>query len=145
MTPVRSVMTAWPHTIASTTPIRAALVTLAVEHIRHLPVVDDGALVGIVSDRDLRAWRQALLDEAGGEENPLAQAALDAPVSKLMTYDVTTVGPETPVRDAVAELLRDRVGALPVVDDGEVVGIVSTIDLLELLRELLDAEPDLVA
>lgn len=139
MTTVRSVMTPRPRTIASTTPIRAAIAALEADGMRHLPVVDDGALVGIVSDRDLRAWRQALLDEAGGEETPLGRAALGAPVAKLMTHDVITIEPDAPVRDAVTTMLEHGVSALPVVEGGAVVGIVTTIDLLELLGVTLDA------
>ena len=82
---------------------------------RSMPVLDGGKLVGIVSDRDLRQHTADL-------ENTEARSA--------MTTEVLTVTPETAAREA-ARLLRERkVGALPVMQDGELVGIVTGTDLL---------------
>ena len=99
--------------------------------IRHLPVVENEQLMGIVTDRTLReasthpAVYNLLLD---------LLASLDrGAVEQIMVREVVTVAPDTPVREA-AKLMRERnIGCLPVVRGGKVVGIVTTSDLLALL------------
>lgn len=91
---------------------------------RHLPVVEDGRLVGILSDRDLRP---VLLSPT------LARAR----VGELMSEDLTTVVPDAPVEEAASLLVVKKIGCLPVVADGRLVGIVTETDLLAVLVELL--------
>jgi acetoin utilization protein AcuB len=105
------------------------------ERIRHLPVVEDGGgLVGIVTDRDLR---QVLFDPAilGGAAPPGAPEELR--VREIMTWGVITVRPGSDVREA-AYLMRERkIGALPVVDGGRLVGILTEDDVLRAVQEFL--------
>jgi acetoin utilization protein AcuB len=138
---ISDVMTTSPLTIERDASIRDALETLEREGFRHLPVVWEGELVGIVSDRDLRAWRQALLDLRDGEGGEIAQAALAQPIERLMTVEVETVSPDTPLKDAIDLLVHLRLGALPVVDGGQVVGIVSVTDVLAAFRDRLGDQP----
>lgn len=99
--------------------------------IRHVPVVEQGQLIGIVSDRDLRdasthpAVYSLLLD---------LLASLDrGAVEQIMIREVVTVPPHTAVAEA-AKLMRERnIGCLPVVQEGRLVGIVTTSDLLAVL------------
>jgi acetoin utilization protein AcuB len=91
---------------------------------RHLPVVEDGRLVGILSDRDLRP---VLLSPG------LARAR----VRELMSEDLTTVGPDAPLEEAASLLVVKKIGCLPVVAQGRLVGIVTETDLLAVLVELL--------
>ena len=117
---------------------RGAADMMRTRRVRHLPVVDRGGrLVGIVTDRDLRqvVFDPAIQLRAGG----LADALKEVTVAEVMTRAVLTVRPDTPVREA-ARLMRERkVGALPVVRDGKVVGVVTEMDLLnELARALGD-------
>jgi acetoin utilization protein AcuB len=91
---------------------------------RHLPVVEDGQLVGILSDRDLRP---VLLSPT------LARVR----VGELMSEDLTTVVPDAPVEEAASLLVVKKIGCLPVVADGRLVGIVTETDLLAVLVELL--------
>jgi acetoin utilization protein AcuB len=91
---------------------------------RHLPVVEDGQLLGILSDRDLRP---VLLSPT------LARAR----VGELMSEDLTTVGPDALVEEAASLLVVKKIGCLPVVADGRLVGIVTETDLLGVLVELL--------
>ncbi len=108
--------------------------------IRHVPVVEGGALVGMLSDRDLAHFDMAHLLTAEGAE--ALRRALGTPVGKVMSVDVVAVNPEAELDEVVDLLIEHRVGALPVVrpETGELVGIVSYIDVLEALRDSLAAE-----
>ncbi len=93
--------------------------------IHHLLVVKDGDLVGVVSDRDLGGPRGASLHPGRS-------------VGEFMTKDLLTVPPSTTVKKA-ANLLRGwSVGCLPIVEDGEMFGIVTTSDLLDLIGRGFD-------
>jgi len=91
---------------------------------RHLPVVEDGQLVGILSDRDLRPVL-------------LSPTLTRARVGELMSEDLTTVVPDASVEEAASLLVVKKIGCLPVVADGRLVGIVTETDLLAVLVELL--------
>jgi CBS domain-containing protein len=137
MKTLRDVMTPDPICVRSDSPVRAALEELEGGQIRHLPVVEGGTLVGMVSDRSLRPWRQALLDLRDGETDGVAEEVLSRPVRAFMRDDVLFLESDRPVTDAIDVMLDFRVGAVPVVEDGKLVGIVSYVDLLELLKEQL--------
>jgi acetoin utilization protein AcuB len=108
--------------------------------IRHLPVVQDGELVGMVSDRDVAYLDVARLLEAEGADG--LQRQLTTPVIEIMSADVVYVEPDTGLGDVI-ELMRERkIGAVPVVTTGtrEVVGIVSYVDVLGAVQDLLQDE-----
>jgi acetoin utilization protein AcuB len=104
--------------------------------IRHLPVVDhEKGLVGIVTDRDLR---QVLFDPAIRARAPhLADALKTVTVADVMTHAALTVQPETLLRDAVRIMHERKVGALPVVSAGRVVGILTEMDVLKTFGQAL--------
>ena len=134
---VRELMTPDPVAIAADAPVREALELLENGTHRHLPVLDGTRVVGMLSDRDLRPWRQALLDVREGETGTVAREILRRPVRTFMQADVLFLSSDRPVTDLVDVMLDFRVGAVPVVDDGVLVGIVSYVDLLDLLRRTL--------
>jgi acetoin utilization protein AcuB len=110
--------------------------------VRHVPVVDRGALVGMVSDRDLARFDIGRLLMAEGAE--ALRHELGTPVVKVMTSDVIAVSPETGLAEIIELLVEHRIGAVPVVrpDSREVVGIVSYIDVLQALHASLDSSPE---
>jgi CBS domain-containing protein len=97
------------------------------EHLRHVPVEDQhGRILGLVTYRRLLR----MVGQNRGAK-PIA-------VREIMRTDIVTVTPETPTRKAV-ELMRDhKVGCLPVVQDGKLVGIITESDLMEVAWKLLD-------
>ena len=134
---VREWMTKNPLTAGPTTSIKVAWKLIQERRIRHLPVVDEGRLVGIVTDRDLR---RVLPSPATSLEIHELHYLLDKiTVSEVMTKDVITTTPFTAIPDAARTLLRNRIGALPVVEGGMLVGILSQTDVLEALTSAAEA------
>lgn len=106
--------------------------------IRHVPVVEDGALVGMLSDRDLARLDVARLLTAEGAD--ALRRELATPVIEVMSSDVIFVELETELSDVIGLLIEHRVGAIPVVRSGtrDVVGIVSYVDVLRAVQDLLE-------
>jgi acetoin utilization protein AcuB len=131
-------MTPDPVTVAPETSVAQVMDLMRELEIRHVPVVASGALVGMVSDRDLVQFDIGRLLNVEGAE--ALRHELGTPVVKIMSSDVISVNRETELDDVVELLLEQRIGALPVVrsDGAEVVGIVSYIDVLRALRNLLE-------
>jgi acetoin utilization protein AcuB len=117
--------------------VGAAVRAMRARKIRHAPIVDDkGAVIGIVTDRDLR---QALLEPALEEEMEALGKALRARALKdVMTWGVITVKPETDIREAARLMHANKIGALPVVRDGKPVGMLTGSDVLKTLVQILD-------
>jgi acetoin utilization protein AcuB len=102
---------------------------MAKHRVNQLPVLDNDVLVGIVTDRDLRdAYPTSM---AISETKKIDQFAARYTVEEVMSHDVFTVAPETPLSTAVELLRRHRIGALPVVSSKELVGIITRSDILD--------------
>jgi acetoin utilization protein AcuB len=120
-------------TAAPEDTLKQAADLLAGNRIHRLPVVRDDKLVGIVSDSDIR--NAAVRDSSRG-----AAAVATMTVGEIMTREVITVTPWDTVEDALLVLQKKRLGALPVVEGGRVVGIITKADVLTALIETLDIE-----
>ena len=104
--------------------------------IRHLPVIREGLLVGLVTHRDLLAASFSIFAEVEPAEQ--RRIFVTIPVAEAMHRDVVTVGPDDSVADAARILLDNKYGCLPVVGRaGELVGIVTEADFLRLTVRLL--------
>jgi acetoin utilization protein AcuB len=134
--PVRGWMRAPVVTIGGETSVADAAALMRERAIRHVPVVDaDGRLIGIVTDRDLR---QVVFDAAmRGRLDADAPRLGALPVREVMTWGVVTITPATDLRAAAALMRERRLGALPVVDDGRLVGMLTEHDLLAALAAVL--------
>lgn len=126
-------------TIKPKDTLRHARERMAKYRINQLPVVVGDKLVGIVTDRDVRdAYPSSLrlfhgkdIDEFGDSHT----------VEEIMTYNVVTVTPHTSLRDAARCLRQQRFGALPVVENGKLVGIITRSDVLDaMLAEEMEKE-----
>jgi acetoin utilization protein AcuB len=124
------IMTENPRTLRVDDPIADAMEALHSMGVRHLPVVDDhGELVGMLSDRDL--GRLARQFTQGGDAVEVLLTHGRIPVGRAMSTDVAYVDAETDISEIVQIMLERKVGAVPVVDrDGQVVGIISYVDVL---------------
>jgi len=125
-------------TIHADTPIQEALSLMRRERIRRLPVVDrSGKLIGIVSENDLlNASPSSATSLSVWEVNYLISKIL---VEEVMVRDVITVAEDTPVEEAARIMTDHRIGGLPVMRDGELVGMITETDLFKLFLELLGA------
>lgn len=133
---VRERMSTSVTTVRPETPLAGAAALMRERKIRHLPVVDRGSrLVGIVTARDLR---QALFAPAVQVESTDLRSVLDSlSVSDVMIRGVVSVRADTPIRDAARLMHERRLGALPVVEGGRLVGILTETDVLRALQEML--------
>lgn len=128
---VRHIMTSPVVTIASDTPVLEVAKIMKEKKIERLPVVDAGKLTGIVTkDRVLRA-SPSMATSLSLHEIHYLFAKLT--VKEIMQRDVSTVSPDMTVENAVRLAQERRVGCLPVVEDGRVVGILTTNDFFYLV------------
>jgi acetoin utilization protein AcuB len=104
--------------------------------IRHLPVIADGELRGLVTDRDIRL---ALIPSplSTPEDRVYHLGALEQ-VDEIMTTDVITVAPNTTIEDAAKLMAKYKIGAVPVVAQGALVGILTETDILRVFIEMLE-------
>lgn len=105
-------------------PVLNAIRLMAERQIGALPVVDDGRLVGVVSERDYA--RKVVL---------MGRSSSTTEVREIMSDDVTTVGPDDTVEHCMRVVTRRRLRHLPVIVDGRLTGIVSIGDLVKAVIE----------
>lgn len=109
-------------------------------HVRHLPVVDRGRLVGMISDRDVRGPDVAAAVALSRIQRDIL-AGSERPVRTLMTTGVQTVWPRDTIVYAASLMAQWKIGALPVVDDDRLISIITTTDCLRALVRLYHTVP----
>ena len=122
-------------TITEDRTLRDALALFQRHHIRQLPVLSGETLVGILSDRDVKRATPSRM--AGADMEDYDKVVDTTRVGQLMTRNPFTVTPSTPLRDAVKVLHDRKFGALPVVEGGRLVGLITATDMLAHLHSLL--------
>jgi len=131
---VRDVMSRAVLSVTATTPVAEARRLMLREQIRHLLVMDATRLEGIVTDRDIRLNLPSPATTLSvWEMNALL---MKLTVGEIMTTALVTIRPDGGVDDAAELMLTHKFGALPVTEDGQVVGIVTETDLLRALIRL---------
>jgi acetoin utilization protein AcuB len=117
------IMTKHPETIHPDDTLAKAKEIMEVAGFRRLPVVKDDEMVGMLTERDLRS-------HAGYLESTKVNVAMSAPV--------ISVGPNSTVQEAARLMLRHKIGGLPVLGSGKLVGMVTTIDMLKAFLEVVE-------
>jgi len=131
---VRDLMSGEVATLQRNDQLSIADDVMRLGRIRHLPVLDDdGRLVGIVSQRDLfrGALARALGYGAHAQQKLLGQLL----VKEVMTNDPISIAPDAPLAEAARLMLTRKIGALPVVEDGRLVGILTESDFVKRCSE----------
>ena len=118
--------------------IRFAREAMSQHRVNQLPVVQDGNVVGIVTDRDLRDAFPSVFESYPGAMHPDADPAT-IPVEDVMTANVLTLGPGARVEDAARLMRTERIGAIPIVTGERLVGILTRSDVLEAYLALAES------
>ncbi len=131
---IKDIMTPDPQSVTSNTRLGVVKDIYDKEQFRHLLVVDDGHLVGVLSDRDLYKVISPYADTE--KESKRDKMTLDFRVNKIMSRKVVSIHPTAPVMKAVNLFNQNRISSLPVVDENsKPVGIVSWRDVMKFLEE----------
>lgn len=133
---VRDFMTAPVTSIPQEACLLDAVLIMRRSGIRHLPIVaESDRLVGLITDRDVHRFSPSLLSRIGQDEyNDIFE---NTPLERVMTHNPLTVTPAMPLREAAGILHEKKLGCLPVVEDGRLVGIITVTDMLSILLRLL--------
>jgi acetoin utilization protein AcuB len=124
-------------TVSPDMPINDCLAMFRKEHIRRAPVMKDGKLVGIVSERDLlNATPSSVTTLSIWELNYLISKVT---VKNVMAKKVVTVDQDTPIEEAARIMADKKIGGVPVLSSGKVVGIITETDLFKIFLELMGA------
>jgi acetoin utilization protein AcuB len=122
---VRHYMTARPETLRPGTDYKTALNLMQEHGHHHMPVVDDaGALIGIVAERDLMVAATHYMGSS-------------VEVAEVMHHGVITTTPDTPLTEAAMAMVNNKIGGLPVVKGGKVVGIITETDVFRAFVKIL--------
>ena len=136
---VMNIMTTPVWTVQGGERLRRAFGLMESRTIRHVPVLRGDRLIGMLSDRDVRVYLPPPVPLAGlGGYAALLDRVR---VEEAMTSEPVSIGPYHTVTQAARVMLESRIGALPVVDEGKVIGIVTQTDVLWALADLLEQRP----
>jgi acetoin utilization protein AcuB len=134
---VQDVMQTKLYTVTPETTLPEAIRLTSQRGVRHLPVLDQERLVGILSDRDLK---RAMASPATSLEAHELRYLLDRlRVGEIMTRGVIIIGPTSPIEDAARLMVLEKIGALPVTDGDRLVGLVTETDVLRLFVRVMGA------
>jgi CBS domain-containing protein len=136
-TEIREIMSKAPYVIEANRSIGAVLSLLREHGISHVPVLDEGKLVGIISLHDIIEQiyypkRKQTVGDIKGEKVPI----LNVPAKGVMTTPVITAHPETTLKEVEESMHDHRISCLPIVTDGKLVGIVTKLDFLEPISQM---------
>jgi acetoin utilization protein AcuB len=126
-TTVSEAMTPGAHCIGADQVIALAASHMAEWHIRHLPVLEAGQLVGVLSERDIALLRSVVPDQAD-----------QMSVEEAMTAVPYCVAPDAPLAEVAHHMALRKLGSAIVVDQGKIAGVFTTTDALELLATMLE-------
>ena len=118
---IKEIMRRFPKTVSVDDTLEMARDMMVWMELRHLPVLRDGKVVGLLTERDLLAYH-AIAGESGGSRNGVVEAA--------MQTEPQTAHLEDPVVEAAGRMAEHKIGCLPILDKGDLIGIITTTDIL---------------
>jgi len=135
---VRALMTVSPATLAPDDLVLDAMRLMRERGVRHIPIVKDDRLAGLVTETDV--LRQVLHGRSmTGDERYHATLDVMLPLEAVMVRDIATLPPEAPVEEAVTLFLQRKVRCAPILGaDGKLLGIVTEADLMRLLQHMVE-------
>ena len=125
---VRDIMPRKMVTISETDTLSTVEDIMTLGHVRHMPVVKAGTLVGVVSERDLLRASLSNLNSFGSEERRAFLQVVE--ITRVMSTPPITIAPDSSVEDAAKLMAERKIGCLPVIEDDELMGIITETDVL---------------
>jgi CBS domain-containing protein len=130
---VREIMTRDVKTLGVNDTLDVARDIMTLGRIRHLPILDDGKVVGVVTQRDL--FSAGLAAALGYGSRTQATLLKTVRVKEVMSKPAVTVSPETSVKEAAQLMMERKIGCLPVVEGETLLGLVTETDMLRLIAK----------
>jgi CBS domain-containing protein len=130
---VRDLMTQNPTTLDRNETLDLAESIMNLGRVRHMPVVEDGKVIGILSQRDL--FRSALITSLGFGRKTTGALMKTIKIKEIMTEKVVTISPDASVKEAARQMMEKKIGCLPVLEGDRLVGIVTETDMLQYVVE----------
>lgn len=127
-------------TVSPSQSIAEAEQLMTVHNLRRIPVTQNNTVVGIICDTDILKAKPSILD-------PTADSAADEhasllPVEQIMTVNPVTLQPDAPIEEAALKMRRHKINSVPVVQDGQLIGIITETNIFNAFIEILGAEAD---
>lgn len=126
-------MTQNPATLERNETLDLSETIMNLGRIRHMPVVEDGKVVGVLSQRDL--FRSALIAALGFGRKTTSTLIKTIRVKEVMSQNVITIAPDVSVKEAARVMIEKKIGCLPVVESDELVGLITETDILRYVTE----------
>ncbi|WP_194436343.1 CBS domain-containing protein [Vibrio fluminensis] len=139
MIKVEDMMTRNPHTLLRSHLLSDAKHTMEALGIRHIPIVDsDRHLLGIITQRDVLAAQDSSLQKETDEQS----FTLSTPLYEVMRTNVMSVSPKAGLKETAIYMQKHKVGCLPIVDKGRLVGIMTNSDFVSIAINLLELQEE---
>ena len=131
---VRDIMTTEVTTLGRNDSLQLVKDIMTLGHVRHFPVLDDGKVVGVVSQRDL--YKASLGSVMKYGEKAQRSFLEGIPVKEVMSDPAITIAPHAAVQEAARIMMEKKIGCLLVLEGAQMVGIVTETDMLKLVAEM---------
>ncbi|MCZ4295450.1 CBS domain-containing protein [Vibrio sinaloensis] len=139
MIKVEDMMTRSPHTLLRSHNLADAKSMMEALDIRHIPIIDaDRKLLGVISQRDVLAAQESSLQQIPENQS----FTLNTPLYEIMKTGVMTVAPQAGLKESAIYMQKHKVGCLPVVDRGQLVGIITDSDFVAIAINLLELQEE---
>ena len=132
---VRDYMTSNPQTLGVESTLLDAVLMMRRSELRHIPILEGDRLVGILTDRDVGRFAPSILVTLSPQD--YNRVFEETSVAKVMTRKLVSTTPDAPLSEAVELIHSQKLGCLPVLESGRLVGIITVVDMLRALHDLI--------